>query len=163
MSEYLENMDWDEGVLRVIQEETPGIADIEDIFNRRPSYFVHICNKAPQVIRAMSLLGINTVISRIKFSIRGRPALFWFCNSPSLNFFPGMGFEPSLSRDSLPPLDIWYKTKIEELNTIVKRKEKTDFIYHIFSHPNNFHSRLNWDMINFNGKNTPESKWKIPP
>jgi len=163
MSEYLENMDWDEGVARVIQEEAPGIADIEDIFNRRPSYFVHTCGKAPQVIRAMSLLGINAVASGINFSIRGKPALFWFCNSFSLNFSPGIGFEPFLSRNSLPPLDIWYKAKIEELNTFVKRRKKGDFIYHIFSHPNKFHSRMNWDQVNFNGKNTPEDRWKIPP
>jgi peptidoglycan/xylan/chitin deacetylase (PgdA/CDA1 family) len=56
-----EDEPWNSAVEKLMRTEAKGIVDIEDIFGRRPAYYVTEFTKAPQLIYALRCLGIDTL------------------------------------------------------------------------------------------------------
>jgi len=124
LGEICENQSWDDAVSTILATEARGILDIEDIFDTHPKYFVSEFIKAPQLIYAMRLLGID-LIGYSTIPASGNP-FAWFAGSlcytgiimggleqyPS---FPGLLLKKKENFD-----DIYLKAKTEYSDSIIK-------------------------------------------
>lgn len=79
MPGYLEKLPWEEGLARWLSYETPGLAAVEELVNRRPVYYTTEFAKAPQTIYGSALLGAG-MMGYAEVPMRGHSAV-WFCNS----------------------------------------------------------------------------------
>ena len=59
IGDICENNSWDSTVEKLMRTESKGILDIENIFGKRPTYYVTEFTKAPQLIYALRSLGID--------------------------------------------------------------------------------------------------------
>jgi len=73
ISEYMKDLDWEEGVGGVVKQELEGIADIEGVFRWRPGAFVQPGSSwAPQAVYSMKSMRISihlNILSNLHYYI----------------------------------------------------------------------------------------------
>ncbi len=152
MAEYLEGMDWDDGVAEVIRRESRGIEDVAEVFGQFPMAFIRPGNDwAPQVLRAMDLLGIH-VYGDANFEMPDGN-LMWYCNCLLVkyhfafdDYFDEVGRLPKMKKD--------FDRLLEE---------REDKIIVIFTHPCRLVTERFWDELFVGGRNAPEEDWQPAP
>jgi hypothetical protein len=78
-AEYLDECGWQDGVERVIREESRGIADVREVFGRYPSAWCKPgASWGPQVVHAMARMNVPVFCDSPFESARGEP--LWYDN-----------------------------------------------------------------------------------
>ncbi|HMA53729.1 MAG TPA: polysaccharide deacetylase family protein, partial [Acidobacteriota bacterium] len=154
VTEQLENAGWDDGVGRMLEQESAGIKELARIFGIPVRTLArHGGSYGPQLVAALGRLGAG---------YQGSPAslpghdVVWFCNA--LNFSAQYaGFDDAYYRDDLfePVFD---KLKAE-LPGVIK---KSQVIALFGGHPTKIRAEEFWDLNFYGGKNTPPDKWVMP-
>ena len=148
-AEYLNELNWDDGVRRCLMEETAGILDLQDILGQRPIAYCKPGNSwGPQVAYSMSILGLPVFTDApIEFS-PGHP--MWFCNQLCLKYH--LSFEQSMDT----------KNRFEHMkrNFLKIYNSRTDGYLIMYSHPCRMVASDFGDGLNFkDGLNTPREQW----
>jgi hypothetical protein len=152
-AEYLNELNWDDGVQRCLMEETPGIADVERILGERPiAYCKPGSSWGPQVVYSMSIMGLPVFADApIEFA-PGQP--MWFCNQLCLKYHTS--FERSMEVENR-----FEHIKSGFLELYSSRKDGYVVMY---SHPCRMVASAFGDGLNFkDGKNTPKEEWLPVP
>ena len=126
-----ENNTWDSTVEKLMRTEAKGLLDIENIFGRRPTYYVTEFTKAPQLIYALRCLGIDLL------GFSGLPEsaevpFYWYTGSLCYTG-PMMGIESPPHTDRLQNM----KDKFDLLYQQEKAKGPNGVIK-LFNHPYKF-------------------------
>ncbi|MCZ6681029.1 MAG: hypothetical protein O7E52_27725 [Candidatus Poribacteria bacterium] len=150
-AEYLDEMGWDDGVQRVIEEEAQGIRDVEEILGQRPiAYCKPGGSWGPQVAYGMALMGLPVFCDAPFEFAPGQP--MWFCNQLFI------GYHASFDR----------YFEVEDRLTRMKAdfRQLCDRIGHgtlvMYTHPVRLFTRKFADNYRY-GKNTPRSEWVPAP
>jgi hypothetical protein len=154
VTERLEKMDWNEGVVKMLEDESKGFEELERIFQVPISSFArHGGSYGPQLVQALSQLGKGYVYSPI--SLPGHNAV-WFCNT--LNFHGEYGgFDDAYFRDELfnplyDSVQVWLPKLIEE----------SDVISFFGCHPCKVRTEQFWDFNYYEGANPDAANWRTP-
>jgi hypothetical protein len=84
-AEYLDTMGWEDGVERVMREESRGIAAARDLFGQQPSAWCKPgASWGPQVAHAMALMDVPVFCDAPFEAAPGRP--LWYDNNLFLNY-----------------------------------------------------------------------------
>lgn len=75
-----EDNSWDQTVAEILRTEGPGLLEVTDVFQTEPAYFILEFAKAPQLIHALRLLGID-VIGYSQLPRTGSSPFVWFAGS----------------------------------------------------------------------------------
>ena len=126
-----ENNSWDSAVEKLMRTEAKGILDIENIFGKRPTYYVTEFTKAPQLIYALRSLGID-LLGFSGLPKNGGVPFCWYTGSLCYTG-PMMGVESPPHTDRLQGL----KHKFDRLYQQEKAKGSNGVIK-LFNHPYKF-------------------------
>lgn len=152
MTEYLEEMDWDDGVAEVMRREAKGIEDVAEIFGQLPTAFIRPGNDwAPQVLRAMNLLGIH-VYGDANFEM-SEGNLMWYCNSLLVKYH--------LALDNYFDLEEHLPKLKEDFDRLLR--ERKDKVIVIFTHPCRLVTQHFWDELFLDGRNPSRTDWQPAP
>lgn len=152
MAEYLEGMDWDDGVAEVMRREAKGIEGVAEVFGQLPTTFIRPGNDwAPQVLRAMNLLGIH-VYGDANFEMPDGN-LMWYCNSLLVKYH--LAFDNYFDVEERLP-----KMKEDFDRLLGERKDK---VIVIFTHPCRLVTERFWDELFVDGRNPPRADWRPAP
>ncbi|MFQ6079905.1 MAG: hypothetical protein ACE5NJ_12350, partial [Thermodesulfobacteriota bacterium] len=152
MAEYLEGMDWDDGVVEVTRREAKGIEGVAEVFGQFPTAFIRPGNDwAPQVLRAMDLLGIH-VYGDANFEMPDGN-LMWYCNSLLVKYH--LAFDTYFDVEERLP-----KMKEDFDRLLGERKDK---VIVIFTHPCRLMTERFWDELFVDGRNPPRADWRPVP
>jgi hypothetical protein len=152
IAEYLEELDWDEGVDEVIRREVRGIHDVAEIFGQYPSAWIRPGNSwAPQVMVAMVLLGIPVAGDSDFEMPNGTPMRY--CNSLLLRYV------------------FAFDDYFEELNRLPRMKrdferlvaERDGGVIVIYTHPCRLVTEQFWDELFDHGATPPKKIWRSAP
>lgn len=151
--EYLEGMGWDEGVAKVLEREARGVADVRELTGQHPAtYCKPGSNWAPQVLAAMTLLGIPVFCDS---PFEWEPGLpLWYCGSLCV------GYHTSFDRYFKEP-DRRERMR-RDFRALVEERRKNDGVLVMYTHP----CRLITAEFPSNftaGQNPPRSAWKPAP
>lgn len=150
-AEYLDEMTWQDGVNRVLQEETPGIRDVETILGQRPiAYCKPGGSWAPQVAHAMAQLGLPVFCDAPFEYAPGQP--LWYCNQLFLGYH--MGFD---SYFDTPNRLTQMKTDFHKLCDQIGNGTLV-----IYTHPVRLFTKAFTHNFRY-GQNTPKSQWVPAP
>lgn len=154
VTERLEKAGWDDGVERMLRDESKGFAELERIFGAPVSNLArHGGSYGPQLVYALGKMGKGYVYSPI--NLPGHNAV-WFCNT--LNFHGEYGgFDDSYYKDELfnPLLDSlkgWFP----------KLVKNSDVISFFGCHPCKVRTVQFWDFNYYKGANPDSGDWKTP-
>jgi hypothetical protein len=156
VTEILENASWDEGIAKMLKNETIGFNDIERIFGQRPANLArHGGSYGPQLVAALAQMNAGYVYSLV--SLPGHNAV-WFCNT--LNFH-GSGdfgfFDNTYYQDSL------FNPLFHRLDSLIPKKIKDlDVTAFFANHPSKVRSIQFWDFNYYKGANPGPDEWKTP-
>lgn len=151
--EYLEELEWDEGVREVIKREIKGLNDVKEIFGQSPIGFMQPGNSGtPQVFYAMFLLDMPVMEASFLHTLSDGK-LVWYCNS--LN-----GLTWDFSFESY----FFCENRLEAMkNDFQKLCEKHEIVV-LGTHPCRLVTSEFWDNVNFSkGQNTPPENYKPAP
>ena len=100
MGTYMEERDWHGAVAEWLLNELPGVAVVEELFQRRPTYYTTEFAKAPQTVHA-SWLGGMPMTGYLLLPTRGQGAV-WYCNSfvPNSENLCGVEWPSRTERDA---------------------------------------------------------------
>jgi len=148
-AEYLNELNWEEGLKRLLLEEGPGVQDVENIFGQRP--FAHCkpgASWGPQVAYGMSLLGMPFFCDAPVEYEPGKP--LWYCNQLLLGYHAAFeGFFETEDRLS----------KLKERFLDLYNSREDGYVVW-FTHPCRLFATAFGDGLNFrDGKNTPREQW----
>jgi peptidoglycan/xylan/chitin deacetylase (PgdA/CDA1 family) len=154
VTEELENAGWDDGMRRMREQESAGIAELERIFGTPVTILArHGGSYGPQLVAALGSM---------KAGYQGSPAslpghdVIWFCNA--LNFSAQYaGFDDSYYRDDLFE-PVFEKLKAE----LPEQARKADVLALFAGHPTKIRAEEFWDLNFYDGKNTEPGAWRAP-
>lgn len=141
MPGYLEKLSWDDGLTRWLGYETPGLAAVAELMNRRPSYYTTEFSKAPQAIFGGALLGAG-IVGYSEVPMRTHSAV-WFCNSlvPTVenivaleSFHAPGGDREKLARDRLDA-------------NVAKQKAARKDVLRVFLHSYKYYAEPPYDRL----------------
>lgn len=154
VTEILENADWDQGVMAMLENESAGFEELERIFGIPVrSLARHGGSYGPQLVYALGQMGKSYVYSPI--SLPGKNVV-WFCNT--LNFHGDYGaFDDSYYRDDLfePVFDSLKKNFKSDI-------EGLDMISFFACHPTKVRAEQFWDFNFYEGANPAPDSLKPP-
>jgi len=154
VTEILENADWDQGVVTMLENESTGFDELERIFGVPVSTFArHGGSYGPQLIYALGQMGKCYVYS--PFHLPKKHAV-WYCNT--LNFHGDYGnFDDSYYKDELfnPLLEDLEKNFAEDVKGV-------DVVSFFACHPTKVRAEQFWDFNFYEGAN-PDPDSLIPP
>jgi peptidoglycan/xylan/chitin deacetylase (PgdA/CDA1 family) len=154
VTEELEKAGWDDGVRRMLEQESAGLKELARIFGVPVTTLArHGGSYGPQLVFALGKLGAG---------YQGSPAslpghdVVWFCNA--LNFSAQYaGFDDAYYRDDLfgPVFD---KLKAD----LAARVKEAEVLALFAGHPTKIRAEEFWDLNFYAGKNTGPGEWKTP-
>ncbi|MGA2531458.1 MAG: polysaccharide deacetylase family protein [Candidatus Aminicenantales bacterium] len=154
VTEELEKAGWQDGVKKMLDQESAGIRELERIFGVRVTILArHGGSYGPQLVNALG---------QMKVAYQGSPArmpgrdVVWFCNA--LNFSAQYaGFDDAYYRDDL------FEPVFEKLKADLPRLARTTDVIALFAgHPTKIRAEEFWDLNFYYGKNTPPGEWVMP-
>ena len=154
VTEILEKASWEEGIARMLENESAGIAELERIFGKRVTPFArHGGSYGPQLVAALAKMGKGYVYSPIR--LQGHNAT-WFCNT--LNFYGEYGyFDDRYYRDDL------FEARFDTLKAEFSRDiQGVDVLNFFGCHPCKVRTIQFWDFNYYKGANPDSSGWKTP-
>ena len=154
-----ENSSWDSTVEKLMRTEAKGILDIENIFGKRPTYYVTEFTKAPQLIYALRSLGIDL----LGFSGLPENDKVPFCWYTGSICYTG----PMMGVESPPHTDRLQKMK-NKFDSLYKQQEAkgSNGVIKLFNHPYKF--AYNNNIVSWVSKNkiyksyNINSPWIVP-
>jgi len=154
VTEILEYASWDHGVQMMLQNEAPGVDELERIFGVPVSTLArHGGSYGPQLIYALGQMGLGYVYSPVQLPEKHA---VWFCNT--LNFHGDYGaFDDVYYKDELfnPVFDSLKKNFLKDI-------EGVDMISFFACHPTKVRAEQFWDFNFYEGAN-PEKDSLLPP
>jgi len=151
--EYLDTMDWDDGINEVIRKEAEGIKDVEDIFGQHPSSYMQPGGSfAPQVLYAMCQMGIPVMTWTFLSSLSKLKPL-WYCSALE-GILWNLGFDDYFETGDFEKMKAGFERIYE------KEKNLPDGLIVLGTHPCKLVAAEFWDGVNFNGRNTAPWAWK---
>lgn len=152
-AEYLETMSWDDGVARVLAEESHGIADVAETFGQHPRVWCKPgCSWGPQVAHAMVQMDVPVFCDAPFETEPGWP--LWYDNSLFVTYhhhFDGYFRVPHAER-----LD-----KMKRDFEALCRQHDGRYLS-MFTHPCRIFTTRFSDTFS-GGKNPPRQQWKPCP
>ena len=121
-----EDNNWDSAVAKLIRTEAKGILDIENIFDRRPAYYVTEFTKAPQLIYALRSLGID-LLGFSGLPENRKTPFCWYTGSLCYTG-PMMGMESPPHKGRLQEMKDEFDNLYKDSNGVIK----------LFNHPYKF-------------------------
>jgi hypothetical protein len=154
VTEILEKEDWESGVRQMLDQESAGFRELEQIFGTPVVILArHGGSYGPQLICALGKMKAGYAGSPV--SLPGR-SVVWFCNA--LNFSGQYdGFDDTYYRDDL--FDPLFQKLQEELPKLVRTTEVLPFFA---GHPCKIRTEQFWDLNFYEGRNPGPEDWKIP-
>ncbi len=156
VTEILESTSWTEGITTMVNNESAGLNDLEEIFGKQPRTLArHGGSYGPQLVAAIGQLGAGYIYSPV--SLPGHNAV-WFCNT--LNFH-GEGdfgfFDDTYYKDEL------FDSLFQKLdNKIPELTGDIEVISFFANHPSKVRSIQFWDFNYYKGANPGPDEWKTP-
>lgn len=154
VTEILEYASWDQGVQAMLQNEAPGVEELERIFGVPVSTLArHGGSYGPQLVYALGQMGLGYVYSPVQ--LPGKHAV-WFCNT--LNFHGDYGaFDDVYYKDELfnPVFDTLKKDFLKDI-------EGMDMISFFACHPTKVRAEQFWDFNFYEGANPERDSLKPP-
>jgi peptidoglycan/xylan/chitin deacetylase (PgdA/CDA1 family) len=154
VTEQLERADWQNGVSRMLEQESAGIRELERIFGVPVRILGrHGGSYGPQLVCALGEMKAGYVGSPV--SLPGTNVV-WFCNA--LNIFGQYdGFDDFFYRDDL------FEPRFEKLKAELPALARTVDVLSFFAgHPCKIRTEQFWDLNFYDGRNTDPSEWKTP-
>ncbi len=154
ITEILEKAGWEEGVERMLEQESRGFKELERIFGKPVSTLGrHGGSYGPQLVGALARMGAGFVYSPIR--LPGHNAV-WFCNT--LNFYGSYGgFDDNYYRDDL------FEPLLEDLaQRFPKDIRDVDVLAFFACHPCKIRTVQFWDFNYYQGANPGPELWKMP-
>ena len=154
VTEELEKAGWQDGVKKMLEQESAGIRELKRIFGVPVTILArHGGSYGPQLVNALG---------QMKVAYQGSPArmpgrdVVWFCNA--LNFSAQYaGFDDAYYRDDL------FEPVFEKLKADLPKLARTTDVIALFAgHPTKIRAEEFWDLNFYYGKNTPPSEWVMP-
>jgi peptidoglycan/xylan/chitin deacetylase (PgdA/CDA1 family) len=154
VTEELEKAGWQDGVKKMLEQESAGIRELKRIFGVPVTILArHGGSYGPQLVNALG---------QMKVAYQGSPArmpgrdVVWFCNA--LNFSAQYaGFDDAYYRDDL------FEPVFEKLKADLPRLARTTEVIALFAgHPTKIRAEEFWDLNFYYGKNTPPGDWIMP-
>ena len=164
ISEYLENLDWNDGCDVVRKNEIPGLQDVERIFGKETSCFTPPGSSyGAQLIRVLGRLGKAYVYSPVYFPSR---SVNWYCGALTFSrrsiFFTDdeyCGFDKILTNEDQ------FEKGLSDLERFLKKQyhDGVDWVGIFGCHPTRVRALEFWDDANFAyGRNPSKPDWKKP-
>src|SRR5438270_6280693 len=151
--EYLEGMGWDDGVAAVLAREAPGVADVRELTGQQPAtYCKPGSNWAPQVLAAMTLLGIPTFCDAPFEWAPGQP--LWYCGSLCVGYH--ISFDRRFSASDRRTL------LREDFGALLDRRRETGGVLVMYTHPCRLVTAAFPDNFTA-GRNPPRNEWRPAP
>jgi hypothetical protein len=156
VTEILENASWNEGLDKMLANETAGIEELERIFGQRPANLArHGGSYGPQFVAAIGKMNAGYIYSPI--SLPGHNAV-WYCNA--LNFH-GEGdygfFDDNYYKDEL------FDPMLSSLDSLIPSSIKNiDVVAFFACHPSKVRSIQFWDFNYYKGANPGPEEWLTP-
>lgn len=156
VTEILESASWEEGINTMVNNESAGLRELEEIFEKPPHTLArHGGSYGPQLVAALGQLGTAYIYSPV--SLPGHNAV-WFCNT--LNFH-GEGdfgfFDDTYYKDEL------FDSLFQKLDSKIPELTKDIEVISFFAnHPSKVRSIQFWDFNYYNGTNPRPEEWKTP-
>ncbi len=154
VTEELEKAGWDDGVRRMLEQESAGIKELERIFGIPVTTLArHGGSYGPQLVTALGQMKAGYQGSPV--SLPGRDVV-WFCNA--LNFSAQYaGFDDAYYRDDL------FKPVFDKLKAeLPGLAQKADVLALFAGHPTKIRAEEFWDLNFYYGKNTEPGEWRTP-
>lgn len=154
VTEELEKAGWQDGVKKMLEQESAGIRELERIFGVPVTILArHGGSYGPQLVNALGQMNVAYQGSPVR--LPGRDVV-WFCNS--LNFSAQYsGFDDAYYRDDL------FEPVFEKLKTDLPKLAQTTEVIALFAgHPTKIRAEEFWDLNFYYGKNTPPGEWVMP-
>ena len=154
VTEELEKAGWQDGVKKMLEQESAGIRELKRIFGVPVTILArHGGSYGPQLVNALG---------QMKVAYQGSPArmpgrdVVWFCNA--LNFSAQYaGFDDAYYRDDL------FEPVFEKLKADLPKLARTTEVIALFAgHPTKIRAEEFWDLNFYYGKNTPPDEWVMP-
>jgi peptidoglycan/xylan/chitin deacetylase (PgdA/CDA1 family) len=154
VTEQLEKADWENGVSRMLEQESAGIRELERIFGVPVRTLGrHGGSYGPQLVCALGEMKAGYVGSPV--SLPGT-SVVWFCNA--LNFSGQYdGFDDFFYRDDL------FEARFEKLKAeLPALAGSVDVLSFFAGHPCKIRTEQFWDLNFYDGRNPIPSEWKTP-
>jgi len=157
ITEYLREMDWDEGIREFERRETPGFWDLERIFRTGISCYGQPGGAwAPQAFPVLKSWDVIYVDEGDNIGMNDEP--FWFCNVLTV-----FRMRSNCHRAALWGDNHAFRHSLEHFDHIYHRLSETGGLISIFYHPTEFVNAEFWDGVNYrHGVNTDPKDWKMP-
>jgi len=158
ISEYLKDLNWNEGVMEFKKREGGGLKDIQRIFGVNPSCYGQPGGAwAPQVYGALLEWGIPVYLDETAFiGLDERP--FWYCGI--LNIL-NLGRNVISVNFELGTPGFLQKACIRFRNMCERLKVEGGGVISVYNHPCTLVTEEFWDGVNFsNGKNPSQGLLK---
>ena len=159
--EYMERESWDRGLARLVDEESLGLHDVEEIFGVRPVTWLRTYGDwAPQYLAAFERLGIGVFAYGPPSHIVD-PTPIWYCNQLVIAN-PRMSYESNLHCNDMTAEEKLAEQKATFLDHLEKGTERLGIV----THPTRFISDIWWEEPNWwmgIVDAPPREHWVAPP
>ncbi|MEA3400906.1 MAG: hypothetical protein U9R79_06610 [Armatimonadota bacterium] len=157
--DYVANVPWDRAVTRIIAEEARGLADIEDIFGRRPvTQLRNYGDWTPQVMVSHARLGIPVHAYGPVFH-NTDPEPVWYCNQLQI------ANPRHMYEDNLHDFEMTPEEKLEQhRQNVLRHLEEGTHRLGWVTHPTRFIADTWWEEPNWWGTmdDPPRRDWRAP-
>jgi len=154
VTEELEKAGWQDGVKKMLEQESAGIRELERIFGVPVKTLArHGGSYGPQLVNVLGQM--NAAYQGSPARLPGRDVV-WFCNA--LNFSAQYaGFDDVYYRDDL------FEPVFEKLKADLPKLARTTDVIALFAgHPTKIRAEEFWDLNFYYGKNTAPADWIMP-
>jgi len=141
MAGYLEKYPWEEGLSRWLSNETPGLAAVAELMNRRPVYYTTEFSKAPQTIYGSALLGAG-LMGYSAVPTREHSAV-WFCNS----FVPTVENIVALESFHAPGADREKQARDRLDASVARQQASRKDVLRVFLHSYKYYAEPPYDRL----------------
>ncbi len=159
MPAWVNEMDWDSAMDRLLAEESRGMADIADIFGERPvTQLRNYGDWTPQVMAAHARLGLGVHAYGPVFQTTD-PTPIWYCNQLQIAN-PRLTYEMYLHDFDLAPQEKLDRHKADVQRHLDEGTPRLGWV----NHPTRFIADTWWEEPNWWGHcdDPPRSEWRFP-
>jgi hypothetical protein len=159
-TEYVGNLDWDEGVREFEKRERPGYVEIKKTFGKRPSCYGHPgLSWVPQAYPVLKKWGIHVYLDETFTisTIGERP--FWYGNMLNIMCLRSNVSTVDAGVSAFPIDDDWLSKKFpdEFAKLYQKLQSEENGVISIYCHPTTYVTAEWWEKNNFLYGRNPES------
>lgn len=156
---YVNEMDWDSAMERILVEESRGLADIADVFGERPvTQLRNYGDWTPQVMAAHARLGLGVHAYGPVFH-NTDPEPIWYCNQLQI------ANPRHMYENYLHDMDLTPQEKLDRhIADVQKHLDEGTHRLGWVNHPTRFIADTWWEMPNWWGKmdDPPRRDWTWP-